>query len=75
MAKIAQTCVALNVGDQGDLTLGAREFEANLERIDRVSGDDYIPMDVFVNPQTRKQHFQYLPLRARWVGIPEATAR
>jgi hypothetical protein len=74
-AKIAQTCVISNAGDQGDLTLGTREVEAHLERTDRFSDNDYVPMDIFIDPETRKEHFRYSPLPARWVEIPKATAR
>lgn len=75
MAKITQTCVILNVEDQGDLTFGPRENEAHMERTDCFSDNDYVPMDIFIDPETRKEHFRYAPLPARWIEIPKAMAR
>jgi len=75
MPKRAQTCVTSNVGGQKNLTFNTLEVEPHLERVDCLSGNEYVPMDVFVNPETRKEHFQYSPIRARWLGMPEAAAR
>lgn len=75
MPKSAQTCVASNVGGQKNLTFNTLEIEPHLERVDCLSGNEYVPMDVFVNPETRKEHFQYSPIRARWLAMPEAAAR
>jgi hypothetical protein len=40
------------------------EVEAELEASDRRAGHEYVPMDVFINPRTMKQHFQISSLRA-----------
>ena len=39
--------------------------EAALERSDRQAGHEYVPMDVFVDSATMREHFQVLSLRAR----------
>ena len=43
--------------------------EAELERLDREAGHDYLPMDVFVDPRTVKEHFQDSSIRDRWRRI------
>jgi len=75
MPKTAQTCVTSSAGTKKNLTTNTLEFAAHLERADRLSGSEYVPMDVFVDPETRKEHFQYSQIRARWFAIPEAIAR
>ncbi len=42
------------------------EVETELEESDRKAGHEYVPMDVFVDPRTMKQHFQMSSIRARW---------
>ena len=75
MPKTAQTCVTSSVGDQRKVTRKTLAVEAQLERVRCLSDNEYVPMDVFVNPETRKEHFQYSPIRARRLGISEAAAR
>ena len=75
MPKTAQTCVLSSVGDQRKLTRNTLVVEAHLERVDQFPGTDYVPMDVFVNPETCKEHFHYSPTRAGTLGIAEATNR
>ena len=43
--------------------------EAELEQLDRQAGQDYLPMDVYVDTRTVKQHFQDSPIRARWTRV------
>jgi hypothetical protein len=45
-------------------TLRLLEVEAELEDFDRRVGHEYVPMDVFIDPGTMKQHFQMASLRA-----------
>jgi len=39
--------------------------EAELEKSDRQSGHMYIPMDVYVDPKTIKEHFHASSIRKR----------
>ena len=55
--------------DQNDWSLHSIEVEAELEKLDRQAGHDYVPMDLFVDPRTRKEHFQSSSIRARWSKI------
>ena len=41
--------------------------EDELETLDRRLGHDCLPMDVFVDPRTVKEHFQVSSIRARWI--------
>lgn len=52
--------------DQKDLSLDSLEVAAELERIDRQAGQEYLPMDVFINTRTMKEHFRYSSIRAQW---------
>ena len=40
--------------------------EAKLEKLDRQSGHQYIPMDIYVDSTTIKEHFQALTICNRW---------
>jgi len=40
-------------------------LEGELEKLDRELGHDYVPMDVFIDPQTMKEHFKESSVRAR----------
>jgi hypothetical protein len=53
-------------GDHEDWPLHSLEAEAELEKLDRQAGHDYVPMDVFVDPTTRTEHFQSSSVRSRW---------
>ena len=55
--------------DHTDWSLHSLEGEAELERLDREAGHNYLPMDVFVDPRTVKEHFQGSSIRARWRRI------
>ena len=54
-----------------DLTLIDRpacslEAKAELEELDCELGHEYLPMDVFVDIDTMKEHFQVSPICDRW---------
>jgi len=51
---------------QTERDLGSFKGEAELEKLDRQSGHQYIPMDVYVDPQTIKERFQASSSRKRW---------
>jgi hypothetical protein len=61
--------------DQKDWALYSLEGEAELERLDRQAGHDYLPMDVYVDPRTVKEHFQDSSIRARWIRIHPGARR
>ena len=52
--------------DEVEVTLCSLKVQAELEKLDRQAGHDYVPMDVFVNPRVIKQHFDASSIRARW---------
>ena len=52
-----------------DWSLYSLHVEAELENLDRQAGHEYLPMDVFVDPRTIKEHFQNSSIRARWARI------
>jgi hypothetical protein len=55
--------------DQDDWSRHSLEIESALEKLDRQAGHEYVPMDVFVDPRTRKEHFQDFAIRTRWARI------
>ena len=55
--------------DHQDWSLYSLEGEAELEQLDRQAGHDYLPMDVYVDPRTVKEHFQVSSIRVRWRRI------
>lgn len=57
-----------------DWALYSLETEAEVEKLDREIGHDYLPMDVFIDPRTVKEHFQDSPIRARLKEIHSAAA-
>ena len=66
MTDAMQNPIDCNGRDQNDWSLHSFEVEAELGKIDRQAGHDYVPMDVFVDPRTRKEHFQSSSIRSRW---------
>ena len=65
MTNIRRKHVNCTSRAQIDWTLYSLEMEAEVEKLDRESGHDYVPMDVFIDPRTMKEHFQESPIRAR----------
>jgi len=57
-----------------DGTLYSLKAEAEVEKLDREMDHDYVPMDVFIDPKTMKEHFQEPPIRARLKEIHSAAA-
>ena len=43
--------------------------DAKLGKLDRQEGYEYLPMNVFVDPETMKRHFQYSSNDAPWAGV------
>lgn len=52
--------------DRNDWSLNSFEVEAELGKLDRQAGHDYVPMDVFVDSRTLKEHFQKTSIQDRW---------
>ena len=48
--------------------------KGQLEKLDREADHDYVPMDVFIDPRTMKEHFQESSIRARLTGTYSAAA-
>lgn len=69
MTNTIQNRTGCTSRDHREWFLYSLEVEAELERLDREAGHDYVPMDVFVDPRTVKEHFQASSLRARWAKI------
>jgi len=74
MTNAIQNPIDCTSRDQNDWSLNSFEVEAELEKLDRQAGHDYVPMDVFVDPRTRKEHFQSSSVNARWSRIHQGAA-
>lgn len=59
--------------DHTDRSLYSLDGEAEMEGLDREAGHDYLPMDVYIDPRTVKEHFQNSSIRARWRRIHPST--
>lgn len=57
--------------DQTDPVLNFRIGEAELEKLDRQAGHQYLPMDVYIDPKT--EHFHASSIRNRWMKIHKTT--
>jgi hypothetical protein len=59
MTNIMQNPITCSGKDQEDRLLHFLQVEAELKRVDGQADHEYVPMDVFVDPRTMKEHFQY----------------
>lgn len=73
MTSTSQNPVTCPSGAHTCWNLCSLKGEAELEKLDREAGHEYVPMDVFVDPRTMKEHFQGSSVRARWKDV-HATA-
>jgi len=71
MTNTKQNSIISTSGDQTDWPL---KGEADLEKWDRQSGHQYVPMDVYVDPKTIKEHFQSSSISDRWTRIHRASS-
>lgn len=55
--------------ERTDWSLYSRTGEIELEKLDLQEGHEYVPMDVYIDPGTIKEHFQAAPILDRWAGI------
>jgi hypothetical protein len=69
-----QKPVALTSGNPANRIPYSLNGRAELEKLDRQAGYEYVPMDVFVDPRAMREHFQDSSIRARWAGIHPAAA-
>jgi hypothetical protein len=60
------------IGEDGSVRIV--KFEAEQEEIEARADDEYIAMDIFVNPMLLREHFQYSSLRHKKSGIQNASA-
>jgi len=65
MASIVHRRTTLDgsIGSRGSLY----SLEGELEKLDRVAGHDYLPMDIFIDPRTINEHFRESSVRSRLV--------
>ena len=62
MANAKQSHFTGTSGDKTDRSMNDLKGEAALERMDHQADDEYLPMDIYVDPRTVKEHFQiHLP--------------
>ena len=66
MTNSMQNTVTCTSGVHVKRTLLSLKDEAEAEQLDRQAGHDYVPMDVFVDPGTMKEHFQASSISSRW---------
>ena len=74
MTNAMQNPIDCTSRDQNDWSLHSLEVEAELVKLDRQAGHEYVPMDVFVDPRTMKEHFQDSSIHARWSRIHQMAA-
>jgi hypothetical protein len=55
-----------------DVPLHSLKTTAALEELDRRAGREYVPMDVFVDPESRNAHFRACVICARRTEVREA---
>jgi hypothetical protein len=72
MTNTVQNPSGCTSGDHKHWSPYSLEVEAELEKLDREAGHDYVPMDIFIDRWTMKEHFQDSSIRARWAGIHSA---
>lgn len=53
-------------------TLSAAQAGRELERRDHGLGCEYLPMDVFLDPETIEAHFRQSAISARWQRVRTA---
>jgi hypothetical protein len=74
MSSSTQDPIGFTSGDRTGWSLLSLESETEMEELDREADHDYLPMDVYIDPRTRKEHFQESAVRARWTRIHPSTA-
>ena len=47
--------------------------ESELEYLDRRAGHEYIPMDVYIDPNTMEEHFHAASIRKRSLKVRKTT--
>ncbi len=72
MSKTKQNSMTRASSDREDRTLFTPEGKAELERLDRQAEHEYVPMDVFFDFKTIRDHFQASSIRSRWTRTHRA---
>jgi len=74
MTNITQNPVNCTSRDHTRWSPDFLEAKTELEALDCQVGREYLPIDVFVDPDVIKEHFQVSSIRVRWTRIhPGAT--
>jgi len=66
MTKATQHSTICSGMCQTDWVLDSFKGKSELEKLDNQSAHQYIPMDVYVDPQTINEHFQASSIHKRW---------
>jgi len=74
MTNTTHDPIAANRSEHKARTLYSLEGAAKLQRADCHAGREYLPMDIFVNPEAMKQHFQRPSSGACGTGMRAAAA-
>jgi len=72
MSKATQHSTICTGMCQTDWVLDSYRGKSELEKLDNQSAHQYIPMDVYVDPQTIKEHFQASSIHNRWLENKES---
>ena len=68
MTKATQHSTLCTSICQTDWVCYSYRGKSELEKSDNQSAHQYIPMDVYVDPQTINEHFQASSIQNRWAG-------
>jgi len=70
---LADNHVVCTSGDRTNRSLYSPQAEAELETLDRRLGREYLPMDVYVDPEAVNERFDISSIRARWTRSHRGT--
>lgn len=65
MTHTTQTHITCTSSVHKTRTLGSLAVEAKLAKSDHQAGHEYVPMDVYIDAKTMKEHFRYSSILAR----------
>ena len=65
MTDATKNSIAVSYGDRKTGTRYSRDGTAVLQRTDCLAGQEYLPMDIFVDTKTMRLHFQGSSLLGR----------
>jgi hypothetical protein len=73
MNNARENRIAARYSERSACTLYQCDGNTAPQGADRQAGREYLPMDVFVDPKTMRQHFQSAWIRASLTGVHAAT--